>query len=252
MCTLALFFNVFDGYPLLVAANRDERYERPSLPPSLIAANPKILAGKDLTAGGTWLGVNEFGLVAAILNRRTNRDGTTRVQLRSRGLLCLDLLRLRTARAAREFLGRHRETYNPFTLLYADDKSAGIAFNQEERITLRSLRPGLHVFSSAAEVDTASGKADRAGSRFMAGAAALSPQIGSTAWLDRFKTLLGDHTCISDEQPRDAVCVHGPESGTVSSSVILFSATQRRFETYFCAGPPCQNAFARPLFMDVT
>jgi uncharacterized protein with NRDE domain len=252
MCTLALFFKVFDGYPLVLAANRDERYDRPSLPPSLTAAGPKVLAGKDLKAGGTWLGVNEFGLVAAILNRRINGAGSTHVQLRSRGLLCLDLLRLRTASAAIEFLGCHRETYNPFTLLYADEKSAGIAFNQEDRIMLRSLSPGLQVFSSAAEVDTASGKADRAGSRFLAGAAELSPQIESSAWLDRFKTLLGGHTCISEEQPRDAVCVHGPESGTVSSSVIVFSATQRRFETYFCAGPPCQSAFAGPLLMDVT
>jgi uncharacterized protein with NRDE domain len=251
MCTLAIFFKVFDGFPLLVAANRDERYDRPALPPSLIAADPKILAGKDLIAGGTWLGVNEFGLLVAILNRRINRAGAVHSHIRSRGLLCLDLLQLPNGGAAQEFLGGHKETYNPFTVLYADGQSAGVAFNEQNRITLRSLNPGLYVFSSAAEVDTASGKADRTYGRFITCATELAPQTTSGGWLDRLKTLLSDHSAVSEKHPRDAVCVHGPESGTVSSSVVLFSAARRRFESYFCAGPPCQNSFGAPLALGV-
>jgi uncharacterized protein with NRDE domain len=252
MCTLAIFFKVFDGFPLLVAANRDERYDRPALPPSLLAADPKILAGKDLVAGGTWLGVNEFGVLVAVLNRRINRDGALDSLVRSRGLLCLDLLRLPSVGAAREFLEGHKETYNPFTVLYADEQSAGVAFNEQNRIALRSLTPGLYVFSSAAEVDTASGKADRAYSRFKACAAELAPQTAASGWLDRFKTLLGDHSAISEDYPRDAVCVHGPDSGTVSSSIVRFSAAERRFENYFCAGPPCRNSFGAPLTLGVS
>jgi hypothetical protein len=167
-------------------------------------------------------------------------------------LLCLDLLQLTNGGAAREFLEGHNETYNPFTVLYADDQSAGVAFNEQNRITLRSLNPGLYVFSSAAEVDTASGKADRAYGRFLACATELAPQTTSGGWLDRLKTLLADHGAVSEKHPRDAVCVHGPESGTVSSSVILFSAARRRFESYFCAGPPCQNSFGASLALDVS
>jgi uncharacterized protein with NRDE domain len=251
MCTLAVFFNVFDGYPLMVAANRDERYDRPAEPPALIAAGPRILAGKDLNAGGTWLGINEYGLLVGILNRRINREGSVQSHVRSRGLLCLDLLRLRGAQEASDFLSRHEEHYNPFTVLYADPEGAAVAFNNQGRITLRALNSGLHVFSSAAEFDTTSGKADRAYSRFMARAPELSPENTSAQWLAKFKTLLGDHTVVSEEEPRDAVCVHGPESGTVSSSLIHYAKVQRRFETYFCAGPPCQNSFAAPLALDV-
>jgi uncharacterized protein with NRDE domain len=251
MCTLAIFFKLFDDYPVLVAANRDERYDRPALPPGLIAADPKILAGKDLAAGGTWLGINEFGLMVAILNRRSSHS-SARSQVRSRGLLCLDLLTLRGSDEAREFLGDHQASYNPFTVLYAGAESAGVAFNDQDRIILRGLNPGLYVFSSAAEVDTASGKADRAYSRFMACAAELSPQAPSGAWLERFNKLLGDHTSIGEEYPRDALCVHRPDSGTVSSSIVLFSAAQRRFDTYFCAGPPCQNSFGAPLSLDLS
>lgn len=251
MCTLAIFFKVFDEYPVLVAANRDERYDRPAMPPALIAADPKVLAGKDLHAGGTWLGVNEYGLLVGILNRRVNRKSSAFPQVRSRGLLCLDLLRLRSATEAKEFLSRHEENYNAFTVLCADPKIAGIAFNTLSRINVLPLNPGLHVFSSAAEIDTASGKADRAYSRFIGCAPELSPENQSTQRLDKFKALLGDHTAVSDEEPRDAVCVHGQESGTVSSSIIQYSALRQRFETYFCAGPPCQNSFGALLTLDV-
>jgi uncharacterized protein with NRDE domain len=251
MCTLAIFFNVFEDYPLLVAANRDERYDRPSMAPALIATDPKILAGKDLTAGGTWLGVNEWGLLVGILNRRARREDFNRPGARSRGLLCLDLLALRSVGAAAEFLRDQSEIYNPFTIVYGDGKSLGVAFNNANEIIQCFLDPGLHVFSSAAEIDTSSGKADRAYHRFNNCAPELAPKKTSARWLGTFKTLLGDHTSVSEEYPRDAVCVHGPESGTVSSSIIHYCAVRRSFETYFCAGPPCQNFFNEPLVLDV-
>jgi uncharacterized protein with NRDE domain len=250
MCTLAIFFNVFDGYPLVVAANRDERYDRPAAPPAVISADPKIVAGKDLRAGGTWLGVSEHGLLVGILNRRINRQSSLGGGVRSRGLLCLDLLRLRSAAEAGEFLSHHRENYNPFTVLYVDAQSAGVAFNNDNDIVLRPLSSGLHVFSSAAEIDTTSGKADRAYNRFMGCAAELSPDK-SGRWLAKFKTLLADHNAVSAKEPRDAVCIHGPESGTVSSIVIYYAAIARRFQTYFCAGPPCQSSFGAPLALSV-
>jgi uncharacterized protein with NRDE domain len=209
------------------------------------------VAGTDLRAGGTWLGVNEHGLLVGILNRRANREIMPDLRARSRGLLCLDLLRLRNTAEADEFLSRHEERYNPFTVLYADPRSAGVAFNHQKTIMLRALSPGLHVFSSAAEVDTASDKADRAYGRFMACDAALSPAQDSVEWLGNFKTLLGDHNAISEAQPRDAVCIHGPDSGTVSSTVVYYSTAQRKFVTYFCTGAPCQSSFGPPLALDV-
>jgi uncharacterized protein with NRDE domain len=252
MCTLALFVNVFNRYPLLAAANRDERYDRPATPPGLIAANPRIVAGKDLRAGGTWLGFNEHGLLIGIINRRTNGGTPNYTNPRSRGLLCMDLLALRSAAAAREFLCRHEETYNPFTVVYADPVlGAGVAFNDHETIMVRALTGGLHVFSSAAAIDTGSGKADRAYGRFLSWANKAAAQKQTGDWLAGLKTLLGDHSMLSDDDPRDAICVHGAESGTVSSSIIHFSAIERRFDSYHCAGAPCQNSFSGPLALAV-
>ena len=251
MCTLALFLNVFDRYPLLAAANRDERYDRPATPPGLIDANPKIIAGKDLRAGGTWLGINQYGLLVGILNRRANGATFIHANPRSRGLFCMDLLALRSAAEAREFLCRHEENYNPFTVVYVDPGGAGVAFNDEGKIMVRELNTGLHVFSSAAAVDTASDKADRAYGRFLSWATGSPAQKQSSDWLSGLKSLLGDHSMLSDDDPRDAICVHGTESGTVSSNIILYSAIERRFESYYCAGAPCQNSFAAPLALAV-
>jgi uncharacterized protein with NRDE domain len=251
MCTLALFVNVFDAYPLLVAANRDERYDRPAAAPALIAKHPKIIAGRDLRAGGTWLGINEHGLMVGILNRRPSEANVVDASLRSRGLLCLDLLARRNTTDAFEFLNHHQTKYNPFTLVCVDSARAGVAFNTNGKIAVRRLNDGIHVFSSAAVLDTHSGKADRAYQRFVDWAAQLTAQQQrSGEWLEGLKKLLSDHTTISESDPRDAICVHGPESGTVSSTIIRYAALAERFESYFCAGAPCENPFAPPLEMD--
>jgi uncharacterized protein with NRDE domain len=251
MCTLALFFEVFGTYPLLIAANRDERYDRPAAPPALIAGSPKIIAGRDLRAGGTWLGVNEYGLMVGILNRRVNGAVPAHANPRSRGLLCLDLLTLRNTAAAFDFLRQHEDQYNPFTLVFIDPGGGGVAFNTGGAIALRALGVGIHVFSSAAIVDTQSGKADRAYGRFFDWAKAAPTPQPPTAWLAGIGKLLGDHTTFVDDDPRDAICVHGVESGTVSSSIVLYSAPEKRFESHYCAGAPCQNSFAAPLILDV-
>src|SRR5262245_20567030 len=120
VCTLAVYVGCFHDHPLVVAANRDEAFARPSLPPEVLRHDaPRAFGGGAVTAGGTWLGVNEHGLVAGVLNRqvRLPRDLTCR----SRGQLCLELLGRRDAagaadRIAREPAGR----YNPFNLLLAD------------------------------------------------------------------------------------------------------------------------------------
>jgi uncharacterized protein with NRDE domain len=126
---LALYFNVFAEHPIIVAANRDEHYDRSSAPPNLIGRNPAIVAGKDLVAGGTWLGVNEHGLSVGILNRRVTQEQKP-ANFRSRGLLCLDLLGLKSAACAEAYLHEpQKSVYQPFTLVFADGAQAWTAAN---------------------------------------------------------------------------------------------------------------------------
>ena len=100
MCTLAIYFRVFPDYPVVVAANRDEFLDRPALAPTALGDRPRIVGGKDLRASGTWLGINQHGLIAGLLNRRIAETGPNDDKLRSRGLLCLDALQYSTAASA--------------------------------------------------------------------------------------------------------------------------------------------------------
>ena len=238
-----------DEYPLLVAANRDEHYDRPSAAPQILSGSAKILAGRDLRAGGTWLGANNHGVVAGILNRRLNGDQVARNNARSRGLLCMDLLARKSARDGRAFIADHDQQYNPFTLLFADRHDAFIAYNLGPELIAQPLDSGLHVFSSAAEVNVHSLKADRAREKFAGAPAYLeADRVRAIDWVPSLQRVLSDHFVDNSSQdPADAICVHREGSGTVSSSIVAYSRSASQFEMFYCAGAPCQNSFGDPL-----
>ncbi len=90
MCLIAIAYRCHDEYPLLVAANRDEFHDRPTQVSASWQDIPHLIAGRDLSAGGTWMGVTRQGRFAAITNHRN--PPTTPEQPRSRGFLTLDYL----------------------------------------------------------------------------------------------------------------------------------------------------------------
>ena len=242
-----------DHYPMIVAANRDEHYDRPSAPPDLWSTGPKIFAGKDLLAGGTWLGVNEHGLLVGILNRRSDSQPDLLNHTRSRGLLCLDLLSCKSAAAASAFVNRHEETYQPFTVVFVDASEAWIAYNDRREIKTRRLAAGLHVYSSAAEFAVRSEKVDRAHVQFAQVAEGLRPNLSDkSAWVRSLHTVLGDHNPGNgSNDPRDAICVHGDIAGTVSSTIAFYSQPEQLFYTYNCPGPPCRGSFGEAFVLNV-
>jgi uncharacterized protein with NRDE domain len=247
MCTLALYFRIFEDYPVVVAANRDEHYDRPSLAPHLLAGSPKIFAGTDLQAGGTWLGVNEYGVLAAILNRRANAAETPEAGDRSRGLLCLDLLHPKSAAACRVSLNTQEKFgYQPFSLVVADVNEAWVASNTGRKIETMPLIQGVHVFSSTAKHNEQSEKKQRAYSLFSSLVPALKSNLGDvSSWTSIFANVLSDHRAGNNgSDPKEAICVHTNVSGTVSSSIIIYSRSKRGIRAFFCAGAPCQNSFA--------
>ncbi|MGH7964325.1 MAG: NRDE family protein, partial [Candidatus Binatia bacterium] len=148
MCTLALYFQVFPQYPIVVAANRDEFLARPSSPPTQLWSAPWVYGGKDLLVGGTWLGINESGVVAGILNRQSS--GAPDLERRSRGLLCLDALQCPSATTALQCVMTQSATqYNPLNLLIADHTSAYvISTGNGTFFVVHSLTPGLHLLTN--------------------------------------------------------------------------------------------------------
>jgi uncharacterized protein with NRDE domain len=248
VCTLALYQKVFPGFPILVAANRDERYDRPSAAPDFVGQAPIVLAGRDLRAGGTWLGINQHGLVIGILNRRTNTTPATNSTFRSRGLLCLDLLRLSSTNHVRISLRNvDPNGYQPFTVVCADHQGHALtASNVTREVLIEDLPHGLHVFSSSTEFDVQSNKADRAFGLFAKLCDNSSDELDAVQDVPRFAAVLSDHISdIASANSRDAVCVHGDVSGTVSSSIIFYSERARQMQSFYCAASPCQREFTR-------
>src|SRR5436309_9198000 len=99
MCLIALFFRVVEDAPLIVGANREEFYARGGESPRLLDGPVRAVAGLDPAAGGTWLGLNEHGVLVAVTNRARSRPPE---RPRSRGLLARDLLGCSSATAAVE------------------------------------------------------------------------------------------------------------------------------------------------------
>src|SRR5918993_5452885 len=149
MCWVAVLLRVNAHYPLIVAANREESRIRPSQPPFRWAGSPTVWAGRDELAGGTWLGVNATGLLAAVTNRPADSRDATR---RSRGLLCLDTLRCDSPGSARSFFADElsRRQFNPFNLLCVNHAAGWVGTWQGDS---RDLEPGIHVLSNYGDVD---------------------------------------------------------------------------------------------------
>jgi uncharacterized protein with NRDE domain len=143
VCTLVLAWQAFVDAPVVVAANRDERLDRPSDPPARRDWERPVVAPIDSEAGGTWIGYNDAGVLVAITNRWT---GDTGAGERSRGLLVRDALRWGSAEDAIRYVEGEldRRRYDGFNLLAADD-AAALLVEYDGQPRVRNLDPGVHV-----------------------------------------------------------------------------------------------------------
>lgn len=239
MCLIVLFTRQVPGCPLLLGANREERYARPSAAPRWLGGRPDVFAGQDLTAKGTWLGVNQVGLLAAVTNRRDEPVGPASGPApRSRGLLCLDALRQRDAAAAVEWCTGHLEVqgYQPFNLLLADGTSAFAIHGGPAQRVVR-LAPGVHVLADGDVDDRASVRVERA-----RGLAEALPGDDPERALDGLQAALAD----ADETaaPQERICRRSERAGTVSAAAIALPDSGRLAATFrYAKGPPDRVAF---------
>ena len=123
MCTVVILRRSGDDWPVLLAANRDEMIDRPWKPPARHWPElPGVVAGLDQLAGGSWLGVNDHGVVAAMLNRQGSLGPAA--GKRSRGLLTLDALAYEdAAKATLVITGQDPGAYRSFNMIIADARS---------------------------------------------------------------------------------------------------------------------------------
>jgi uncharacterized protein with NRDE domain len=213
MCWIAVLFQVNEHYPLIVAANREESRTRPSQAPFrwTSSATPTVWAGRDELAGGTWLGVNSTGLLAAVTNRPGGSRDATR---RSRGLLCLDTLRCESPKSARsnfvDELSVRR--FNPFNLLCASHVEGWVGTWQGD---IRDLAPGVHIISNYGDVDD-----------------------------DTLPIVREARDKIAHTDQPFPLCHVGGDYGTVSSSLVAVKADGTIAAYWHAPGPPSECAYA--------
>ena len=159
MCLVVVAFNVHADYPLVVAANRDEFHARPTQNAGWWADHPDIVAGRDLQAGGTWLGLHRAGRFATITNFRDAK--TARGQLRSRGHLVTDFLLSEQSPSA-YLQSVSADDYAGFNLLVTDGESLAYLSNRGGGV--RELPSGVYGLSNAT-LDTPWEKVERSKAR---------------------------------------------------------------------------------------
>jgi uncharacterized protein with NRDE domain len=260
VCLLLALFRSVPDVPLIVAANRDERLARPAVTMTVLRdAGPRILGGRDELAGGTWLAVNEHGVVAGLTNQPTaaGRDAAKR----SRGELPLAFTAYRTAdeAVAKVTSALDPLDYNPCWLLVGDREhlfSVGLAGGH--RPDVRELPPGLHVLENT-PLGAPSAKTAQVTRKVTAELAARASYPGGPAArdaataADALAAVLRDHepaaapaATLPDGRPRppelSAACVHTPDYGTRSALIVTVPAAALP-HLEVTDGRPCEVPF---------
>lgn len=146
MCLILFAYRMHPAYPLIVAANRDEFHARPTAPSGWWEDAPEVLAGRDLRAGGTWMGITRQGRFAAVTNLRNPE--LEQLDALSRGALVADFLRGNQAPSAYlEQVQQQANRFNGFNLLVADP--TGLWYLSSRAPGVRTVDPGVRGLSNA-------------------------------------------------------------------------------------------------------
>lgn len=226
MCIILLAYQAHPEYPLILAANRDEFYERPTARAHFWTDAPETLAGRDLEGGGTWLGVNMRGRISAVTNYREPEMKMDEAP--SRGLLVSDFLNADDG--PQGYLSRLSSTashYNGFNLIVGASESL-YHFSNRGGAPLK-IEAGVHGLSNHL--------LNTPWPKVMRGRKALAEVVARGSELrveDIFKVLADDARAVDEALPETGVglelervlspvFIRSVAYGTRSSTVLLVS-----------------------------
>lgn len=142
MCLIAIAYRASSRYPLVLAANRDERHSRPSAAADWWGDDNAVLGGRDLAAGGSWLAANRTGRVAAVTNFA--EPAARNPAPKSRGQLVADFVLGRDSlQDFRDRVAREQSSYGGFNLLLFDGNELGYMSNRAPHTPLAAGVYGL-------------------------------------------------------------------------------------------------------------
>jgi len=238
MCTVLLAYKKISGWPLVVANNRDEFFQRRTLSPRVYSAgsepqNLRWIASCDLVGGGSWWGCNSHGLLVWLTNRWTEEEFAT--GRRSRGEIVTEMLRCADPAAARRQLEKLCDgaTFNPFNIIIAARESAFFAGNFPN-LHFSSLAPGYHFLGNGQLTGCDSFKA-RSARRLFAG---FSGKESLEKTLSIFRQALRT-PLPQDSIPPQGFNVKFDGYGTTSSLLLALPETdESRLKLHYCAANP--------------
>lgn len=239
VCLLVVLFRTRADLPLVVAANRDERLDRPATAMAVLRGrDPRVLGGRDEQAKGTWFAVNDRGVIAGLTNR-PSPVGAQPAGRRSRGELPLALAGDGPAAEAVEGF-RHAfrpQDFNPAWILAGDRRSLfALDMTGTGPPPVRALDPGVHIVENQPP-GTETPKVAHIRT-LLAGAEGLE----ADALVARLEAVLADHHAPAG--PASAACVHAEEYGTRWSGVVTVPAgAGAPPRLRYAPGPPCRHPF---------
>lgn len=256
MCTVVVLRRPDHRWPVLIAANRDEMKGRPWRPPGRHWPDrADVVAGMDEQAGGTWLGINDLGVVAAVLNRQGSLGQDP--NLRSRGELPLEALDHADAvDAVAALADLDARSWRSFNMVIADNRDAfwlkGLGPDGDGHVVADPIPAGLSMLTSLDLNDRASGRVERFLPRFRA-ARAPDPDTGDWAG---WEALLAAREDAPDSTTREGSMCVVTSTGfeTLSSALIALPAIGAAVPEgrdsngltpiwRFCAGRPGEAPF---------
>lgn len=243
MCLLAIQYRLVPEAPILVAANREEAYDRPWHNPSIQPGKPRVMCGIDGKAGGTWLGVNQNGLFIGASNRFKFANP---VAPKSRGVLCLELLRANSARHAVDIALEEltANKYEGVNFIIADSES-GWAVHSHDDTEVVEMEEGLNIIANGDMNDPRDERVK------------LARRLLTLQTLDspvKFLAVASKAFARGPVGPdRPSMIMRGQEKGTVSSTLIALGKKPRDAIYQFAAGAPDQARYEdySPLLRDI-
>jgi len=243
MCILAIQYKLVPETPILVAANREESYERPSLAPSIQSGKPRILCGLDQRASGTWLGVNQHGLFVAACNRH---KFTPPASPRSRGVLCRELLRAGSARRAVDLALDEVSSakYDGVNFVIADAESGWVVHGGDDYGAVE-LQEGLSIIGNGDVNDMRDERIK------------LAQRLLTLQTLDSPVKFLAVASKVfarpSSGPGRPSMVVRGAERGTVCSTLLALGLKPRDAIYQYADGAPDKAKYEdfSPLLRDI-
>ena len=233
MCLLAIQYRLVPESPVLVAANREEFYERPSLPPAIQSGKPRVLCGIDSQAGGSWLGVNQNGLFVGVSNRRRSRPT---YPTRSRGVLVRELLKCETALQARDRAMDEISSgkYDGANFVCVDAESAWVVHGGDE-LDAVELHEGLNIIGNGDVNDPRDERVE------------LARRLLTLQTLDSPVKFLAVASKVFARTPsipgRPSMVIRDQDRGTVSSTLISLGKKPRDAIYQYSPGPPDQSKY---------